>query len=66
MSNHSPSSALLHGDLRIGNTSTDEIGNPMVFDPATYYSDRKIDIAMTESFGRFSNNFIRHTARNIH
>ena len=31
-------------------------GNLMIFDPVTYYSDRETDIAMTESFGRFSNN----------
>ena len=29
----------------------------MIFDPAPYYGDRETDIAMTELFGRFSNNF---------
>lgn len=55
--NHSPSPSLLHGDLWNGNYTYDEINNPVLFDPAVYYGDRETDIAMTELFGGFPNNF---------
>jgi len=47
----------LHGDLWHGNYADDELGNPVLFDPAVYYGDRETDIAMTELFGGFSANF---------
>jgi len=53
----SPSPSLLHGDLWNGNYSYDEMGNPVLFDPAVYYGDRETDIAMTELFGGFPVNF---------
>jgi len=53
----SPSPSLLHGDLWNGNYSYDEMGNPVLFDPAVYYGDRETDIAMTELFGGFPANF---------
>ncbi len=49
--------ALLHGDLWGGNAATDTQGNPVMFDPACYYGDREADLAMTELFGGFSQNF---------
>jgi len=52
-----PAPALLHGDLWSGNYSFDVSGQPVVFDPATYYGDRETDIAMTELFGGFSTAF---------
>ena len=30
---------------------------PVIFDPAVYYGDREVDIAMTELFGRFPQAF---------
>ena len=53
----SPSPSLLHGDLWGGNYAYDEMGNPVLFDPAVYYGDREADIAMTELFGGFPANF---------
>ena len=55
--NHSPPPALLHGDLWSGNAATDSQGNPVIYDPACYYGDREADIAMTELFGGFSQDF---------
>ena len=55
--NYSPSPALLHGDLWAGNAAADSRGNPVIFDPASYYGDREADLAMTELFGGFNNDF---------
>lgn len=46
-----PVASLLHGDLWAGNWSADEAGNPVIFDPASYYGDREADLAMMELFG---------------
>jgi protein-ribulosamine 3-kinase len=54
---HTPAPSLLHGDLWGGNYATDSDGNPVIFDPATYYGDREADIAMTELFGGFPGDF---------
>ncbi len=56
-SGFSPQASLLHGDLWSGNYSFDDAGQPVLFDPATYYGDRETDIAMTELFGGFASNF---------
>ncbi|MXS76914.1 fructosamine kinase family protein [Nitrosomonas sp. JL21] len=53
----SPAASLLHGDLWSGNYAFDEMGNPIIFDPAIYYGDREADIAMTELFGGFPADF---------
>ncbi len=58
-SDHSPEASLLHGDLWGGNAASDDTGNPVIFDPATYYGDREADIAMTELFGGFGAGFKR-------
>ena len=55
--NEMPKPALLHGDLWGGNWMADSKGEPVVFDPATYYGDREADIAMTELFGGFLPDF---------
>jgi len=54
---YAPLPSLLHGDLWSGNYSFASNGEPMIFDPATYYGDREADIAMTELFGGFSVDF---------
>jgi fructosamine-3-kinase len=54
---HAPSPSLLHGDLWSGNLAFDADGAPVIFDPATYYGDREADLAMTELFGGFGQEF---------
>lgn len=56
-SDYSPAPSLLHGDLWGGNWSTDTSNNPVIFDPAVYYGDREADLAMTQLFGGFSQEF---------
>ncbi|MCS6984014.1 MAG: fructosamine kinase family protein [Leptospiraceae bacterium] len=46
----------LHGDLWGGNLYHSQEG-PLFIDPACYYGDHLVDIAMTELFGGFSRDF---------
>jgi fructosamine-3-kinase len=57
--NHQPQPALVHGDLWSGNASFTKAGVPVIFDPAVYWGDREVDIAMTELFGGFPADFYR-------
>lgn len=52
-----PSPSLLHGDLWGGNAGFTSSGEPVIFDPAVYYGDREADLAMTELFGGFGQDF---------
>lgn len=52
-----PEPSLVHGDLWGGNASFTSKGEPVLFDPATYYGDRETDIAFTELFGGFGAGF---------
>ncbi len=54
---YTPAPSLLHGDLWSGNHAFLADGTPTIFDPAAYYGDRECDLAMTELFGGFSENF---------
>lgn len=54
---HTPTASLLHGDLWSGNAAITADGEPVILDPATYYGDPEADLAMTELFGRFPNEF---------
>lgn len=49
--------SLLHGDLWSGNLIVDERGEPVLIDPAVYYGNREIDLAMTTLFGGFDERF---------
>jgi len=49
--------ALIHGDLWGGNYILEENGRAGLIDPAVYYGNREIDIAMTTLFGGFDNAF---------
>lgn len=54
--NHKVSPALVHGDLWQGNLGFSH-GAPAIFDPACYYGDREVDLAMTELFGTLPQSF---------
>ena len=56
---YSPQPSLLHGDLWSGNFSFHTDGSPVIYDPASYYGDRETDLAMTELFGGFNQEFYR-------
>lgn len=53
---YAPVPSLLHGDLWGGNRACAH-GEPVIFDPATYYGDRETDLAMTRLFGGFGSAF---------
>jgi fructosamine-3-kinase len=57
LSQHVPAASLLHGDLWSGNAGFLADGAPVLFDPAVYRGDREADIAMTELFGGFPQDF---------
>jgi protein-ribulosamine 3-kinase len=54
---YTPHPSLLHGDLWSGNHAFLADGTPAIFDPAAYYGDRECDLAMTELFGGYSEDF---------
>jgi fructosamine-3-kinase len=54
LAGHDPAPSLVHGDLWSGNAGVMRSGEPVIYDPAPYYGDREVDLAMTELFGRFS------------
>ena len=55
--NHKPTNALVHGDLWSGNAGTDKNGKGVIFDPASWWADNEVDIAMTKLFGGFRKEF---------
>ncbi len=55
--NHKPINTLVHGDLWSGNAGTDKSGKGVIFDPASWWADNEVDIAMTKLFGGFSKEF---------
>ncbi|KAG7360888.1 fructosamine/ketosamine-3-kinase [Nitzschia inconspicua] len=57
---HKPDPCIVHGDLWGGNKGFCEKNGeiiPVIFDPATYYGDREVDVAMTYVFGGFNSDF---------
>ena len=51
--------SLIHGDLWNGNFLCGKNNNPVLIDPAIYFGNRNMDIAMTKLFGGFDNAFYR-------
>lgn len=52
-----PRPALLHGDLWSGNFMVDGAGAPVLVDPALYVGHREVELAFTELFGGFPDDF---------
>ena len=52
--------SLIHGDLWSGNFMSNENGMPVIYDPAVYYGNREMDIAMSLLFGGFDRKFYDH------
>jgi len=53
--------SLLHGDLWGGNAASVGVqaNNAMLYDPAPYFGDQEVDLAMTRLFGGFNDEFYR-------
>ena len=51
--------SLIHGDLWSGNVLTDVKGGPAIIDPAAHYGWAEADLAMTDLFGSFPDEFYR-------
>ncbi|KAH7930403.1 Ketosamine-3-kinase [Leucogyrophana mollusca] len=51
---------LLHGDLWSGNVGTDQVtGEPVIFDPSSYYGHNEADLAIARIFGGFPRSFFK-------
>jgi fructosamine-3-kinase len=59
LANYRPKPSLVHGDLWSGNAGFTAAGIPVIFDPATYWGDREVDVAMAALFGGFPNAFFQ-------
>lgn len=57
LADHGCSPVLVHGDLWSGNAAVLSDGTGAVFDPATYWGDREVDLAMARLFGGFPEAF---------
>ena len=54
---HQVQPALVHGDLWSGNAALLARGGGALFDPAVYWGDREVDLAMAQLFGGFPKAF---------
>ena len=54
---HEPFNSLVHGDLWSGNVGVNQMNKGIIFDPACWWADCEVDIAMTRLFGNFRNEF---------
>ena len=59
LNNHHPSVSLVHGDLWSGNCGSTKNGLGSLYDPASYWGDREVDISMTKLFGGFNEEFYK-------
>ena len=55
--NHKPIITLVHGDLWSGNFGIEKNGRGVIYDPASWWADNEVDIAMTKLFGGFKKEF---------
>jgi len=49
--------SLVHGDLWAGNVLFNQFSKPVLVDPAVYYANREVDLAMAQLFGSFPKEF---------
>ena len=54
---HKPFNSLVHGDLWSGNIGVNHKNQGVIFDPACWWADSEVDIAMTRLFGNFKSEF---------
>ena len=59
LKDHLPKPSLVHGDLWDGNVGALTTGEVVIFDPAAYWGDREVDLAMTELSGGFGSEFYK-------
>ncbi len=59
LADHQPQPSLVHGDLWGGNAAFTGTGEPVISDPAVYFGDREVDVAMTDLFGVLPTAFYR-------
>ncbi|WP_114993301.1 fructosamine kinase family protein [Synechococcus sp. UW179A] len=58
LNGHAPEPCLVHGDLWAGNAAVLADGRGLLIDPASWWADREVDLAMTRLFGGFSRRFM--------
>ena len=49
--------SIVHGDLWSGNIGVNQMNKGVIFDPASWWADCEVDIAMTKLFGNFRSEF---------
>ena len=54
---HEPMKSIVHGDLWSGNIGVNQMNKGVIFDPASWWADSEVDIAMTRLFGNFRSEF---------
>ena len=59
LNDHHPKISLIHGDLWSGNCGSTQNGLGSIYDPASYWADREVDISMTKLFGGFNREFYK-------
>ncbi|KAF7307074.1 Fructosamine kinase PKL/CAK/FruK [Mycena indigotica] len=59
------SPVLLHGDLWSGNVGETSTGDPVIFDPASYYGHNEADLAIARIFGGSSKGFFETYHRHL-
>ena len=57
LNDHHPRISIVHGDLWSGNCGITKNSLGSLYDPASYWADREVDISMTKLFGGFSREF---------